>query len=437
MKRVTERPLNNNGERGDIDMAKVDLRSPYVPETSPLSPNRARGERTISYRDTLQWNNPNLSFETRENPIWDTVGCEDVSKDDEPPVDDDPTCPMILLSTTEKQLLREPWRNALIIKMFEKGIDFFQLKRHLTIKWALKGDFSLIDIGHDYYVTRFTNPEDYEHVMMNGPWMIGDNYLVIREWVPNFTPEEDTFTKLTAWVRIPKLSVEYFNKDFLLHKIGSKIRKGHKEETCPHDLSKEQELSALDQGENEDNLRKDITDPNVGQNLDKENIPQSNHNRPQNVQDMTRAQPLLHHDGPIILQPNNINHASSPSPNINILRRGGAGPNRGMGPRNLTQMGRHMPPHIQWSSLGNWITRTSLARTALPITTAPFGDASFVGASLDKHVNLTRGESGNNQCIIGEGRDHLGKRGNRDGRPMNFESTKAKGLAACQRSHEG
>ena len=30
---------------------------------------------------------------------------------------------------------------------------------------------------------------------------------------------------MTAWVRIPKLSVEYFNKDFLLHKIGSKIGK--------------------------------------------------------------------------------------------------------------------------------------------------------------------------------------------------------------------
>ena len=122
-------------------------------------------------------------------------------------------------------MLREPWRNALIIKMFDKGIGFLQLKRRLKVKWALKGDFSLIDIGYDYYVTRFTNPEDYEHVMLNGPWMIDDNYLVIREWVPNFVPEEDNITRLTAWVRIPKLSVEYFNKDFLLHKIGSKIGK--------------------------------------------------------------------------------------------------------------------------------------------------------------------------------------------------------------------
>jgi len=40
--------------------------------------------------------------------------------------------------------------------------------------------------------------EDYDHVMTNSPWMIGDNYLVIREWIPNFVPEEDHIKKLTA-----------------------------------------------------------------------------------------------------------------------------------------------------------------------------------------------------------------------------------------------
>jgi len=67
--------------------------------------------------------------------------------------------------------------------------------------------------------------EDYEHVLTNDPWMLGDNYLVIQEWLPNFICEEDNITHLMAWVRIPKLSVEYFNKHFLLHKIGKKIGK--------------------------------------------------------------------------------------------------------------------------------------------------------------------------------------------------------------------
>ena len=199
----------------DMDM---DIGSPRQEESA-----QQETRRLISYRETLQRNNPNLTFETRDNPIWMADTEADTSDDEEPAEEEDPLCPTIRLTAAEKRVLREPWRNALIIRMFDKGIGYLQLKRRLKAKWALRGDFSLIDIGCDYYVTRFTNMEDYDHVMLNGPWMIGDNYLVIREWVPNFVPEEDHITKLTAWVRVPKLSVEYFNRHFLLHKIGHKI----------------------------------------------------------------------------------------------------------------------------------------------------------------------------------------------------------------------
>ena len=60
-------------------------------------------------------------------------------------------------------------------------------------------------------------------MLMDDPWMIGDSYLVIRERVPNFMPKEEKITKLTAWVRIQKLGVEYFNKHILLNKIDSII----------------------------------------------------------------------------------------------------------------------------------------------------------------------------------------------------------------------
>ena len=97
------------------------------------------------------------------------------------------------------------------------------MKNILRAKWTPRGDFSLIDIGHAYYVTLFTNRENYEHVLMDDPAMIGDNYLLIRECLPNFVPEEDQITRLMPWVRIPKLRVEYFNKHFLLNKIGNEI----------------------------------------------------------------------------------------------------------------------------------------------------------------------------------------------------------------------
>lgn len=54
--------------------------------------------------------------------------------------------------------------------------------------------------------------------------MIDDCYLTIRKWIPNFIPDEAPIKVLTAWVRIPNLSVEYFDMQFLA-KIGSKIGK--------------------------------------------------------------------------------------------------------------------------------------------------------------------------------------------------------------------
>lgn len=96
--------------------------------------------------------------------------------------------------------------------------------RRLKVKWNLKGDISLTDVGCDYYVVRFSNMEDYTFVMTQGPWIIGESYLTIRKWVPNFIPDEAPINKLIAWVRIPQQSVEYFDQSFLQN-IGSKIAK--------------------------------------------------------------------------------------------------------------------------------------------------------------------------------------------------------------------
>ncbi|KAJ8431280.1 hypothetical protein Cgig2_007613 [Carnegiea gigantea] len=188
--------IGNGRSLGDTTAAEgetmdMDLGSPRVPETSEERNDNILHEQTRSYRDMLQQNNPNLNMDMRTNPIWREATYEDLSEDDEPPQEDDPLCPTILLTAAEKRMLRDPWRKALIIRMFDKGIGYLQLKQRLKTKWALKGDFSLIDIGCDYYVTRFTNMDDYDHVLLNGPWMLGDNYLVIREWVPNFVPEDD------------------------------------------------------------------------------------------------------------------------------------------------------------------------------------------------------------------------------------------------------
>ena len=147
--------------------------------------------------------------------------------DDDIPLDcesDDESCPTILLTKEEKRRLRYPWRNALIVKLFDRKLSYEVLMKRLRLKWSLKGDIALTDVGHGFYVVRFNNMEDYDFVLTQGPWLIGDSYLTIRKRVPNFVAEEAPIKTLTAWVRIPHLYVEYFDRNFLM-KIGEKIGK--------------------------------------------------------------------------------------------------------------------------------------------------------------------------------------------------------------------
>jgi len=64
--------------------------------------------------------------------------------------------------------------------------------------------------------------DNHCHVLTQGSWLIGDNYLTVRRWVPNFVPDEAPIRFLTTWIRIPNISIEYFNLEFL-EMIGEKV----------------------------------------------------------------------------------------------------------------------------------------------------------------------------------------------------------------------
>ena len=187
----------------------------------PPEPQVPHGQKTLSFRDAAtnssHLQNNSLMYEEEE---------EDVSDDDEPPpaLINNTKCPIVLLSKEEKKRLRKPWKHTLIIKLFNAKIGYMSLIKRLKKKWELKGGLILTDIGHDFFIARFSILSDYNHVLTQGPWMLDDNYLTIRKWVPNFISDDSPMRFLTAWVRIPHLAVEYFDKSFL-EKIGNMIGK--------------------------------------------------------------------------------------------------------------------------------------------------------------------------------------------------------------------
>ncbi|CAN1823610.1 hypothetical protein LINPERHAP1_LOCUS30444 [Linum perenne] len=57
---------------------------------------------------------------------------------------------------------------------------------------------------------------------MEGPWKIGEHYIVPRLWQEGFDPCTDTLSHTLVWVRLPGLPLEFFTETFL-RRIGDKI----------------------------------------------------------------------------------------------------------------------------------------------------------------------------------------------------------------------
>ena len=61
-------------------------------------------------------------------------------------------------------------------------------------------------------------------MLRNDPWFIGENFLSIRPWEPNFKPTEANISSLAIWVRLNELPIEYYHVE-ALQIIGNVIGK--------------------------------------------------------------------------------------------------------------------------------------------------------------------------------------------------------------------
>lgn len=150
---------------------------------------------------------------------------EPVSDDDEAEqTEDDEDCPTITLTKKEKACLRQPWRRTLIIKVWGRSVGYNYLLKRLQMIWKPKASMDLIGLSNGYFLVKFGAEEDYKFTKFEGPWMILDHYLIVKEWSHDFDPLTDTTEKILVWVRFPCIPIEYYDTDFLM-RLGKKIGK--------------------------------------------------------------------------------------------------------------------------------------------------------------------------------------------------------------------
>ncbi|XP_028779701.1 uncharacterized protein LOC114736099 [Neltuma alba] len=133
--------------------------------------------------------------------------------------------PKFEFSAEEYTAWCKPWMNSLIVKVLGAEIPNYIIRDRVKRMWRSKGPMKIIPLSNGYNIVSFTTREDGDYAYQEGPWMIDDHYLVVQRWRPNFNPwKADVQRKITAWIRLPDLPVEFYNVESL-RRIGNMVGK--------------------------------------------------------------------------------------------------------------------------------------------------------------------------------------------------------------------
>lgn len=190
--------------------------------------------RKLSYREKLLGNVVNDMEMKDQSEEGECFSDEDSDLEED---DEDEECPNIRLSKVEKQRIRRPCWKTLILKVLGRRVGYKFLERRVNQLWNPKGLVTLANLGNDYYLARFSNDEDYDKALLEGPWMVADHYLIVQQWIPNFDPDHVSIRKVVVWARIPHLPIEYYDKT-LLKRIGNRLGRTVKVDVATEEASR-------------------------------------------------------------------------------------------------------------------------------------------------------------------------------------------------------
>ena len=133
----------------------------------------------------------------------------------------------VKLSKEVKHRIRAVWASSLIVKVYGRSVGFSYIQAKLNALWKPNGRLDVIDLGKEFFLTRFSCEEDHDKVLRNGPWFIGGHFLSIRSWEPNFKPSTTNVSSIAVWIRLNELPIEYYEVEVLKqirNSVGKALR---------------------------------------------------------------------------------------------------------------------------------------------------------------------------------------------------------------------
>ena len=182
-------------------------KAPYIGDSSSFK-DKLLGEIPRAYNQTFAFDEKmeaNIDFDEEVEELREGFAAVKLSKD-------------------VKHRIKAVWASSLIVKVYGRSVGFNYIQAKLNALWKPMGRLDVIDLGKKFFLTRFCCKEDQDKVLRNGPWFIGEHFLSIRPWEPNFKPSTTNVSSIAVWIRLNELSIEYYEVE-VLKQIGNSIGK--------------------------------------------------------------------------------------------------------------------------------------------------------------------------------------------------------------------
>ncbi|KAI9108022.1 hypothetical protein K1719_020895 [Acacia pycnantha] len=137
-------------------------------------------------------------------------GVEEAVSDDDMGAASGSKYPVLKVTSDQYTSWCKPWMNSLIIKVLGLSVPKHVLIDRVPRMWKPKQPLKVVPLSQEYYTVSFSNKEDRDYALYEGPWMIDDHYLLVQRWRPNFNPSKaDGQRRVALWVRILDLPLEF------------------------------------------------------------------------------------------------------------------------------------------------------------------------------------------------------------------------------------
>ncbi|XP_050226208.1 uncharacterized protein LOC126676119 [Mercurialis annua] len=144
---------------------------------------------------------------------------------------DNESMPSISFSPRIQEELSKQWKATVIVKLLGRPVGYRNLCNRLESMWNFTQGFDVIDLENDYFIVKLKSGSDVEAVLTGGPWIMLGHYLSVQAWYPQFDCSKDCIQKIQAWIRLPGMPIQYYNKKVLRY-IGEMVGRVIKIDYC-------------------------------------------------------------------------------------------------------------------------------------------------------------------------------------------------------------